>query len=156
MQDQHVLSFNPFLQDSEMAGHFPFSGNNNRVGVFAFYERYGLNPQMQERYYKWWYDWAKNHVMSDADLKWAKGLEFSHYPYGQHSHHDFHLRQGQWATCLIDLGGFIKGSILPRLSDAEMHALDDAHHHMLHDLEVEAQSTNPRKAQPDIGWFRHS
>ncbi|HAN54949.1 MAG TPA: hypothetical protein DCQ77_01545, partial [Betaproteobacteria bacterium] len=68
-----------------MSGHFPFSGNTNRVSVFGFYERYNLNPAMQEKYYKWWYDWAKNFVMNDDDLKAVKGVEFSHYPFGHHS-----------------------------------------------------------------------
>ena len=55
-----------------MSGHFPFSGNTNRVSVFGFYDRYNLNPAMQEKYYKWWYDWAKNFVINDADLKVVK------------------------------------------------------------------------------------
>lgn len=138
-----------------MSGHFPFSGNTNRVSVFGFYERYNLNPAMQEKYYKWWYDWAKNLVMADADLKAVKGMEFSHYPFGQHSHVDFHLRQGAWTTALIDLGGFIKGTILPKLSDEQMHKLDEDHHHMLHALEEEAKKT-PRSPQPELGWFRHT
>ena len=138
-----------------MSGHFPFSGNTNRVSVFGFYERYNLNPAMQEKYYKWWYDWTKNLVMADADLKAVKGTEFTHYPFGQHSHVDFHLRQGAWTTALIDLGDFIKGTILPKLSDAQMHKLDEAHHHMLHALEEETKAT-PRPPQPELGWFRHT
>ena len=138
-----------------MSGHFPFSGNTNRVSVFGFYERYNLNSAMQEKYYKWWYDWAKNLVMADADLKAVKGTEFTHYPFGQHSHVDFHLRQGAWTTALIDLGDFIKGTILPKLSDAQMHKLDEDHHHMLHALEQEAKAT-PRPPQPELGWFRHT
>ena len=138
-----------------MSGHFPFSGNTNRVSVFGFYERYNLNPALQEKYYKWWYDWAKNFVMADADLKATKGMEFTHYPFGQHSHVDFHLRQGAWTTALIDLGGFIKGTIFPKLSDEQMHKLDEDHHHMLHALEEEAKKT-PRPPQPELGWFRHT
>ncbi len=138
-----------------MSGHFPFSGNTNRVSVFGFYERYNLNPAMQEKYYKWWYDWAKNLVMADADLKSVKGTEFTHYPFGQHSHVDFHLRQRAWTTALIDLGDFIKGTILPKLSEAQMHKLDEDHHHMLHALEEEAKAT-PRPPQPELCWFRHT
>lgn len=137
-----------------MSGHFPFSGNTNRVSVFGFYDRYNLNVSMQEKYYKWWYDWAKNFVMNDADLKAVKAYEFKEFPYGQHSHTDFHLRQGLWATALIDLGGFITGTIFGKMSEDEMHKLDEAHHEFLHHLEEEAKS-NPRPASPEIGWFRH-
>ncbi len=138
-----------------MAGHFAFSGNTNRVSVFAFYERYGLNQALQEKYYKWWYEWAKKAVAADPGLQAAKGTEFARYPYGQHSHRDFHLRQGAWTTALIDLGGFIKGTLLPRLDDHALHALDEAHHDFLHGLEEEAKGS-PRGAQPELGWFRHS
>jgi hypothetical protein len=137
-----------------MAGHFPFSGNTNRGNVAAFYDRYGLNLALQETYYKWWYDWAKKAVLADADLRTTKGLEFSSYPYGQHSHHDFHLHQGTWTTSLIDLGGFIKGSLFPKLTPDQMHELDEAHHHMLHELETQAKSS-PREPHPEVGWFRH-
>lgn len=137
-----------------MSGHFPFSGNTNRVSVFGFYDRHNLNTTMQEKYYKWWYDWAKNFVMNDPDLKTTKGYEFQAFPYGQHSHTDFHLRQGLWATTLIDLGGFITGTLFGKLSDDAMHKLDEDHHHFLHKLEEEAKN-NPRPASPDIGWFRH-
>jgi hypothetical protein len=137
-----------------MSGHFPFSGNTNRVSVFGFYDRHNLNTTMQEKYYKFWYDWAKNFVMNDADLKTTKGYEFNEFPYGQHSHTDFHLRQGLWATTLIDLGGFITGTLFGKMSDDAMHKLDEEHHHFLHKLEEEAKQ-NPRPASPDIGWFRH-
>ena len=138
-----------------MSGHFPFSGNTNRVSVFGFYERYNLNPAMQEKYYKWWYDWAKNFVMNDDDLKAVKGVEFSHYPFGHHSAVDFHLRQGAWTTALVDLGDFIKGTLMGKLNDEQMHKLDEDHHHMLHALETEAQNA-PRPSAPEIGWFRHT
>lgn len=137
-----------------MAGHFPFSGNTDRISVFGFYERYGLNQSMQEKYYKWWFDWAKKMVTSDADLNQFKGCEFSHFPYGQHSHQDFHLRQGAWATRLIDLGEFIKGTLFGRLTEEQMHHLDEEHHDFLHQLKAEAKNT-PREPQPELGWFRH-
>ncbi len=138
-----------------MAGHFPFSGNTNRVSVFAFYERYGLNETLQETYYKWWYDWAKNIVLTDADLRTSKALEFAHYPYGHHSHRDFHLGQGTWTTNLIDLGAFIKGTLLPKLNAEQLHQLEEVHHHMIHELEAEAKKA-PREPQPELGWFRHT
>ena len=137
-----------------MSGHFPFSGNTNRVSVFGFYDRHNLNTTMQEKYYKWWYDWSKNFVMNDPDLSAVKGYEFKSYPYGQHSHTDFHLRQGLWATTLIDLGGFITGTLFGKMSDEAMHKLEEDHHHFLDKLEEEAKQ-NPRPASPDIGWFRH-
>lgn len=138
-----------------MAGHFPFAGNTNRVSVFAFYERYGLGLELQEKYYKWWYDWAKNFVNSDPDLKASKAIAFSHYPYGQHADHDFHLHKYQWCTTLIDLGKFIQGVIIPKLSEEQMHKLEEDHHHMLDALKAEAKNT-PRPAAPEVGYFRHS
>lgn len=137
-----------------MAGHFPFSGNTNRVSVFAFYERYGLNESLQEAYYKFWYNWAKEMVLADPDLSVTKGQEFAHYPFGHHAHQDFHLRQGTWTTNLVDLGDFIKGSLLPKLNAAQLHDLEHAHHHKLHELEKEAKDT-PREPQAELGWFRH-
>ncbi len=137
-----------------MSGHFPFSGNTNRVSVFGFYDRYNLNQSLQEKYYKWWYDWAKNFVMNDPDLKATKGREFENFPYGQHSHVDFHLHQGAWTTTLIDLGGFIKGTLFGKMNDDAMHKLDEEHHEFLHNLAKEAEK-NPRPESPDIGYFRH-
>lgn len=137
-----------------MAGHYPFSGKANRVSAFAFYERYGLGLELQEKYYKWWYDWAKNFVMQDPDLKVTKAADFNHFPYGQHAHHDFHLHKYQWCTTIIDLGKFIEGTIMPKLSEDALHKLEDDHHHMLEALQKEAQQT-PRAAAPEIGYFRH-
>ena len=138
-----------------MAGHFPFSGHSGRVSMFFFYERHQLGPALQERYYKWWYDWAKAMVMKDPGLKAAKGSEFSHFPYGQHAHADFHLRQGLWATALADLGEFFKGSLLPRLDQDTLHKLEADHHAMLEALKAEA-AQQPRPQPPDVGWFRHT
>jgi hypothetical protein len=138
-----------------MAGHYPFSGNTNRVSVFAFYDRHGLGLELQEKYYKWWFDWAKNFVLADADLKFAKGAEFSHFPYGQHAHHDFHLNQYQWCTTMIDLGQFIKGVIMPKMSADQLHKLEEDHRHMLDELKKEAAVT-PKKPSPEIGYFRHT
>ena len=138
-----------------MAGHFPFSGHSSRVSMFFFYERHQLGPALQERYYKWWYDWAKAMVTKDPGLKAAKGHEFSHFPYGQHAHADFHLRQGLWATALADLGEFFKGSLLPRLDQDTLHKLEADHHAMLEILKTEA-AQQPRPQPPDVGWFRHT
>ncbi len=137
-----------------MAGHFPFSGNNNRVGVFAFYERYGLNAELQAKYYKWWFDWAKSFVMADAGLAAAKGIEFAGDMYGHHAHHGFHLNDQQWCTALIDLGKFIDGTIMPKLNDDQLHKLEDDHHHMLDHLVAEAAG-KPRAKVGETGWFRH-
>ena len=138
-----------------MAVHFPFSGNASRVSIFFFYERHKLGPALQERYYQWWYDWARSMVMSDPGLKAAKGQEFSRFPYGQHSQADFHLRQGLWATALADLGDFIKGSLLPRLDPGALHKLEADHQAMLEALSAD-EAPSARPAPPEIGWFRHS
>lgn len=142
-----------------MAGHFPFTGKGMRYGmarmaVTAFFENHGLNLELQEKYYKWWYDWAKKFVDNDPDLKAAKGVAFTHYPYGQHSHHSFHLVDKHWATTMTDLGDFIRDSIFPKLSAEQMKKLEEDHHKLVHDLEKEAES-NPRKPAPDVGYFRH-
>jgi len=142
-----------------MAGHFPFLGKGMRYGmarlpVTAFFEHHGLNLELQEKYYKWWYDWTKNFVMKDFDLQATKSVGFAHYPYGQHSLHSFHLNDKMWASIMIDLGDLIRDTILPKLSADELHKLEHEHHEMVHHLEEEAKG-NPRKPSPDIGYFRH-
>lgn len=138
-----------------MSGHYPFSGNANRVSVFAFYERYGLGLELQEKYYRWWYEWAKGMVEKDPELKASKGTEFTHFPYGLHAHQDFHLHKYQWCTTMIDLGLFIKSVLIPRLSEEQQHVLEEEHHHMLDSLRAEAKE-KPKSPAPDIGYFRHT
>lgn len=58
----------------------------NHIGTLSV-QRQGqpsgdLRLLRQEQYYKWWYDWAKDFVVRDPDLNYAKGVEFAHYPYG--------------------------------------------------------------------------
>ncbi len=137
-----------------MAGHFPFSGNGGRASTTAFYERYGFNDELQERYYKWWYDWAKNFVQQDKELSKTKALEFEHYPYGQHAHRGFHLNKKVWPVLLEDLGAMIKGTIFPKLNDEQLHKLEEEHHKAL-DAMKKAAKENPREPSPDIGYFRH-
>ncbi|TCV90499.1 hypothetical protein [Sulfurirhabdus autotrophica] len=138
-----------------MSGHFPFSGNVNRVSVFAFYEKHGLGLVLQEKYNQWWFNWTKQFVANDPGLKAAKGQDFNEFPYGQHAHHDFHLHKYQWCTTMIDLGQFIAGVILPKLSEEQLHKLEEDHHHLLEALHKEAEQT-PREATPVIGYFRHT
>jgi len=138
-----------------MSGHYPFSGNANRVSIFAFYEKHGIGLELQEKYYKWWYDWAKNFVLSNPDLNAAKAPDFAHFPYGQHAHRDFHLHKYQWSTALIDLGQFIENVILPKISEEQLHQLEEAHHRMLEDLRKES-AQKPREVNPEIGYFRHT
>ena len=138
-----------------MAGHYPFTGNSNRVSVFAFYEKNGLGLELQAKYYQWWFDWAKDFVLNDPGLKAAKAPEFARFPYGQHADHDFHLHKYQWCTTLIDLGQFISNVIFPKMSETELHKLEENHHHMLEELRKEAVE-KPREAIPDIGYFRHT
>jgi len=138
-----------------MAGHFPFSGNGGRASTTAFYERYGFNDELQETYYKWWYDWAKDFVTKDAELSVTKALEFAHYPFGQHAHRSFHLNDKHWAVCLTDLGEFIKGAVMPKMTHDELHELEDAHHQLVDKLKQEA-AAKPREAVPDVGYFRHT
>lgn len=139
--------------------HYPFTGKGVRYGgarmtIAAFFEQHGLNMELQEAYYKWWFDWAKDFVNSDADLKVTKGVAFAHYPMGQHSHHSFHLNEKQWCTALADLGDLIRDVIFPKLDDAASKKLEDDHHAMLHKLEADAKN-NQREPAPDVGYFRH-
>lgn len=138
-----------------MAGHFPFSGKANRVSVFSFFEAKRMSLALQEKYYTWWYDWAKDKVMKDSDLKAAKGMEFEHYPMGQHAHNNFHLHDYVWATALLDLGELIKNTLLPRLDADALHHLEEAHQKMLDGLLAQRDQA-PRKAPPDVGRYRHT
>lgn len=138
-----------------MAAHFPFSGNADRVSVYAFFERHGLDLKLQERYYRWWFDWAKEQVAKDPGLAAAKGPQFQRFPYGQHAFHDFHLHQYSWSTALTDLGGFIDGTLLPRLGEVELHELEHKHRVLLDELKQQAQR-QPRPEAPEIGRYRHT
>jgi hypothetical protein len=142
-----------------MAGHFPFMGKGVRYGgarmtITAFYEQNGFNLDLQEKYYKWWFDWAKAFVEKDADLQHTKAVEFSNYPYGQHSFHSFHLNDKMWATALADLGDLVRDTILPKLDDTALHKLEEDHAAIVKKLQDEAKS-NPREPAPDVGYFRH-
>ncbi|MDA8363892.1 MAG: hypothetical protein M0Z84_08770 [Gammaproteobacteria bacterium] len=138
-----------------MSGHFPFSGKANRVAVFAFFEDLGLSLELQERYYRWWHEWAKNFVQKDPDLSLTKAVEFSHYPFGQHAHANFHLHDYLWATPMLDLGEFIENVIFPRLDDKAMHQLGQEYEKMLEGIVQEA-AQHPRPAPPEIGRYRHT
>lgn len=144
-----------------MAGHFPFEGKrgkrygHSRLGYTAFFEAHGLSLELQEKYYKWWYEWAKNFVQKDPDLSVTKAVEFQSYPYGQHSHHSFHLNEKQWATILSDLGDLLRDTILPKLSEDDYKKLVADHDKMLKALEKEAEQ-HPKEPVPDVGYFRHT
>ena len=137
-----------------MSGHFPFMGRGGRSEVNAFFELHGFNEELQEEYYRWWYEWAKDKVVKDPDLKQAKAVEFNSYPYGQHAQHNFHLNDKAWAMALADLGGFIKNSVLLKLSEEELHKLEKAHDKKLKELKKKAAET-PREPVPEVGHFRH-
>ncbi|MFZ5556559.1 MAG: hypothetical protein ACOZDY_07540 [Pseudomonadota bacterium] len=137
-----------------MAGHFPFSGRANRVSIYAFFERNGLGMDLQEKYCRWWFDWAKARVAADRDLAAIKGPEFQEFPYGQHAFHDFHLHQYGWSTSLADLGGFIEGTLLPRLTGDELHRLEEEHAAFLTGLRQET-AASPRAPGPEVGRYRH-
>ncbi|MEJ2059240.1 MAG: hypothetical protein P8Y64_01965 [Gammaproteobacteria bacterium] len=144
-----------------MAGHFPFGGKRGsryglapRMSISAFFEHQGFNNDLQEKYYKWWYDWAKDFVSKDADLSVTMGLKFNNYPMGQHAEHGFHLNDKRWASALDELGAFISNLIFPKLDSDAMHKLDEAHHKILDELKAEAQN-NPRPPSPDVGLYRH-
>ncbi|QKT02772.1 hypothetical protein HUS23_02550 [Ectothiorhodospiraceae bacterium 2226] len=138
-----------------MAGHFPFSGRGGRAATTAFFELQGYNAELQEKYYRWWYEWAKRFVEQDKELSQTKAIEFQSYPYGQHAHRGFHLNDKVWAVMLDDLGHFIKYALFPRLSSDDMHKLEDKHRKMVEELRNET-GASPREPAPDIGYFRHT
>jgi len=137
-----------------MSGHYPFGGKANRISVFAFFEKNQLSLDLQEHYYKWWYDYAKAMVEQDPDLKATRGVDFKHYPFGQHAESNFHLHGYKWATALSDLGAFIANVIFPKLSDETRHKLDHDHDAMMKSLLLEREKS-PREAPPDVGRYRH-
>lgn len=137
-----------------MSGHYPFSGKANRVSVFAFFEKNRMSPGTQERYYRWWHEWAQSFVMKDPDLSVTKSVDFAHFPFGQHAHNNFHLNGYQWATPMLDLGKFIEHVILPKLDSHAAHKLEEAHHTFLHGL-LKNEHLEPREAPPEVGRYRH-
>lgn len=143
-----------------MSGHFPFSSERGtrygvapRMAISAFFEKNRFEKNEQEAYYKWWYDWAKAFVEADTDLKETEGWRFKTYPLGQHSHHNFHLNNKYWASCLDDLGGLIRNIIFPKLDEKSMHQLEKDHHKMVEEQKTKAQETY--KPAPDVGLYRH-
>jgi hypothetical protein len=148
-------------QENGMAGHFPFAGKRGtryglapRGTIAAFFENQGLNNDLQEKYYKWWYDYARDFVANDPDLSATMGVRFSGYPMGTHARHSFHLNDKFWAVSMDELGSFISNVILPKLDAEAMHGLEEEHHALLAGLHDEAKE-NPRAAPPDVGLFRH-
>lgn len=144
-----------------MAGHFPFAGKRGtryglapRGTIAAFFENHGFNDDLQEKYYKWWYDWARDFVENDNDLSVTMATRFSNYPMGTHAQHSFHLNDKYWPVCMDELGAFIRDIIFPKLDEQAMHELEDQHAKLVQDLEKEADS-NPRDPAPDVGMFRH-
>lgn len=144
-----------------MAGHFPFAGKRGtryglapRGTIAAFFENHGFNDDLQEKYYKWWYDWARDFVENDNDLSVTMATRFSNYPMGTHAQHSFHLNDKYWPVCMDELGAFIRDIIFPKMDEQAMHELEDQHAKLVQDLEKEADS-NPRDPAPDVGMFRH-
>ncbi|HUW99034.1 MAG TPA: hypothetical protein VMV40_09400 [Acidiferrobacter sp.] len=137
-----------------MSGHYPFGGKANRVSAYAFFEKEGLSLDLQERYYKWWYDLAKNFVAQDPDLKVTRAVDFNHYPFGQHAGGNVRLHDYQWATALADLGAFVVNAVFPKLSSEALHKVEHDYAAMMKDLEGERDKA-PRPAAPDVGRYRH-
>ncbi|MEY2342872.1 hypothetical protein AB4090_12285 [Acidithiobacillus sp. IBUN Pt1247-S3] len=139
-----------------MAGHFPFSGKANRVSVYAFFEAHDWSLEAQEKYFEQWYEWTKNYVLSDTDLKASKGVLFTgeHFHFGTHADHDFHLHGYAVATRLLDLGEFIKGAIFPKMDHDAMHALEHEHHEWVKATDA-VGAEHPRPEAPEIGRYRH-
>ena len=137
-----------------MSGHYPFGGKANRISAFAFFEKHQFSLDLQERYYKWWYDFAKNFVERDPDLKVTRAVDFNHYPFGQHAESNFHLHGYKWATALADLGAFIANVIFPKLSEDALHKVAHDHEALVKTLEGDREKA-PRAAPPDVGRYRH-
>lgn len=143
-----------------MSGHFPFLGKGMRYGaarltINAFFERHGFGLASQEKYYKWWYDWTKNFVQHDPDLSCTKAVEFSHYPYGQHAGHSFHLNKKLWAATMADLGDMIRDNVLPKLNAEQRRQLEADHDKLVQELESQAEG-NAELEIAEVGYFRHT
>lgn len=145
-----------------MAGHFPFGmkrgsryGLAPRGTIAAFFENNGFNHELQEKYYRWWYDYAKGFVQADPDLSVTMSVTFSAYPIGTHARHSFHLNEKYWAVTMDELGSLISNIIFPKLDAEAMHALEHEHAAMLTELRQETQG-NPRPPAPEVGLFRHT
>ncbi len=141
-----------------MSLHLPFCGKTGRVmgrvEVFAFFDAHRFDPELQERYYRFWYEWAKGQVMADPDLRAAYGPLFERYPFGQHARRGFHLRDAYvWAVAMDDLGSVICQVILPRLDEAAREALERDYQAMLRALDEEARG-RPFEI-PEMGYLRH-
>ena len=137
-----------------MSGHYPFGGKANRISAFAFFEKNQLSLDLQERYYRWWYDFAKSAVERDRDLKVTRAVDFQHYPFGQHAESNFHLHGYKWSTALADLGAFIANVIFPKLTEEQTHKLEHDYEAMMKALLAEREKA-PREAPPDVGRYRH-
>lgn len=137
-----------------MSGHLPFSGKANRVSVFAFFEQNQLSLDLQEYYYKWWYNFAKHFVENDPDLKVTRAVDFNHYPFGQHAEGNFHLHDYKWATATLDLGSFIMNVIFPKMTEEQRHKVEHDHDAMMKDLLAQRDKA-PRSAPPEVGRYRH-
>ena len=144
-----------------MAGHFPFAGKRGtryglapRGTIAAFFENHGFNNDLQEKYYRWWYDYAKQFVENDPDLSVTMGVTFSQYPIGTHARHSFHLNDKFWPVAMDELGSLIANVILPKLDADAIHNLEAEHQTLLDQLREETK-VNPREASPDVGLFRH-
>jgi hypothetical protein len=137
-----------------MSGHFPFCGKGERMGMAAFFSSRRYDLVLQERYYRWWYEWAKAFVAGDEDLRLAYGTRFAHFPYGQHARHSFHLNDKMWAAAMADLGAVICRVMLPKLDEAAVQALQTQYGALLAELDRLAQESP--HAVPEVGYFRHT
>jgi hypothetical protein len=122
--------------------------------IAAFFEDHRMDESLQERYYKWWFDWAQDFVSNDPNLKAFVGDTFEHYPYGQHAAHAFHLNGKAWATALSDLGDFIRDAIFPELDEGAIGQLESEHAELLRKIEAAAAEAPP-PGVPEVGYFRH-
>ncbi len=51
------------------------------MAIAGFFENRGLEKELQEKYYRWWYEWTKDSVAKDPDLSATKAVEFNRHPY---------------------------------------------------------------------------
>ncbi|OOG23988.1 hypothetical protein B1C78_09635 [Thioalkalivibrio denitrificans] len=144
-----------------MAGRFPFAGKRGtryglapRSTMAAFFGHHEMSEAVQEKYYKWWYDWARAFTEKDPDLSATMITRFDSYPMGQHARHSFHLNGKYWPSCMDELGSYIANVIFPKLDEDAMRTLDKEHANLLKELETEKED-HPREPTPDVGLFRH-
>jgi hypothetical protein len=133
----------------------PFAHPADRNGLHSFFEHHGYDAELQERYYRFWYDFVRSRMESDTGLRKAHGPTFDRYPHGMHAAHNFHLHGHQWTTQVADIGNFVRNTVYPTMTDQEKADLAQSHADLVKQLDGEAEQRGHEESD-DIPVFRHT